>query len=155
MTLLGVVAFGVLSVAFLRRALSHDLYVIINSEGFYDNGSGLWSGAGWIRWKDVAEIRTSTYMGHPSIEIIPADREAFLQRFSWLVRLERTAFGYPPVVLRPPLMPISRDELADQMRRYLQAAHDPDHRASMGTSSNNSSAEADAARTLQHSSCLR
>lgn len=124
----GTVFFLIVSALFLRRAVSSQPYVVITSEGIYDNGSGIWAGAGWIDWDEVADIRVSTYNGRPSVELIPLDKVEFMQRFNWIERIDRISSRYPPVVFRPPLLSIPEDVLAEQLRAYWEAATRPDNR---------------------------
>jgi len=70
-----------------------------------------------------ADVRLSKYQGLPCVELVPKNRERFLQRFSWLERLNRSArFGYPAVALRGPLLPVEPALLAEQIRGYWRNA---------------------------------
>lgn len=121
-SLVGAALFLTLSALFLRRAVSSQPYVVITSEGIRDNGSGTWSGAGWIDWDEVADIRVSTYNGHPSVELILQDEAAFMQRFTWIKRIDHMSFGHSPIVFRPPFLSVPEDVLAKQMRSYWEEA---------------------------------
>ncbi|MGB5472401.1 MAG: STM3941 family protein [Gammaproteobacteria bacterium] len=115
----GIVLFGILGLMFLRRLYSRQPYLVISPRGVYDNASGSWSGAGWIDWSEIADVRLSKYQGLPCVELVPKNRERFLQRFNWLERLNRSArFGYPAVALRGPLLPVEPALLAEQIRGY-------------------------------------
>ena len=119
----GIVLFSILVLMFLRRLYSKEPYLVISSRGVYDNASGSWSGAGWIDWSEIADVRLSKYQGLPCVELVPKNRERFLQRFSWLERLNRSArFGYPAVALRGPLLPVEPALLAEQIRGYWRNA---------------------------------
>lgn len=115
----GVVIFSILGLMYLRRLCSREPYLVVSARGVYDNASGSWNGAGWIDWTEIDDIRLSKYQGLPCVELVPKDRERFLQRFNWLERFNRsTRFGYPVVALRGPLLPVEPAQLAEQIREY-------------------------------------
>jgi hypothetical protein len=64
----------------------------------------------------------------PCVELVPADQDAFLRRFSWLGRMGRNPrLGYPVVAIRGPLLPVGTDILVEQMRAlWLRNRKDPD-----------------------------
>lgn len=53
---LGAGGFAVQAGLYLRSVLSHRPFVVITAQGLYDNGSGIWSGIGWIEWDEVANL---------------------------------------------------------------------------------------------------
>ena len=119
----GIVIFSILVLMFLRRLYSKEPYLVVSARGVYDNASGSWSGAGWIDWSEIADVRLSKYQGLPCVELVPKNRERFLQRFNWLERVNRSArFGYPAVALRGPLLPVEPALLAEQIREYWRNA---------------------------------
>lgn len=121
----GTIAFTVLALIFLRRLLSREPYLVIREDGVFDNASGMWSGAGQIGWREIADIRLSRYQGLPCVELVPENREQFLQRFGWMERINRSLrLGYPAVAIRGPLLPVEPDVLAEQMREYRRCALD-------------------------------
>lgn len=123
--LVGFAFSSILVIAYLRRLLSDEPYLALDSRGVYDNASGTWSGAGWIEWSEIADIRVSTYHNLPCVEIVPKDRARFLKRFGWLGRLDRSErLGLPAVALRGPLLPVEPIVLADRMRAYWRSATD-------------------------------
>lgn len=121
----GFVLFAVLGLRFLRMLVSSEPYLVINTEGILDNASGMFSGAGWIKWEEVADIRLSKYHNLPCVELVLKDRERFLQRFGWAERLNRSyRLGYPTVALRGPLLPVEPAVLVEQIQGYWQRAPD-------------------------------
>jgi hypothetical protein len=121
----GAIVSSVLGIIFLRRLCSREPYLVISVDGIYDNASGMNSGAGQIAWSEIAAIRLTRYHGLPCVELVPKDREQFLQRFSWMERLNRSSrLGYPAVAIRGPLLPVEPDVLVEQMREYRQCALD-------------------------------
>ena len=123
--IVGTIVFDVLGLLFLRRLCSKEPYLVISVDGVYDNASGMLSGAGQIDWSEIADIRLSRYHGLPCVELVPSNRERFLQRFSWMERINRSSrLGYPAVALRGPLLPVAPDLLAEQMREYRRRALD-------------------------------
>lgn len=122
--MVGFVAFILLGLRFFRMMLSSEPYLVINAEGILDNASGMFSGAGWIPWDEIADIRLSKYHNLPCVELVPTDRERFLQRLGWAERISRSSLGYPAVALRGPLLPVEPAVLAEQIQAYWQRAHD-------------------------------
>lgn len=113
----GIVGFSTLGLMFLRRLYSKEPYLIVNARGIYDNASGSWSGAGWIEWSEIADVRLSNYHSLPCVELVLKNRERFLRRFNWLGRINRSArLGYPAVALRGPLLPVEPILLVEQIR---------------------------------------
>jgi hypothetical protein len=119
----GIVLFSILCLMFLRRLYSREPYLVVSARGVYDNASGSWSGVGWIDWSEIADVCLSKYQGLPCVELVPKNRERFLQRFNWLERTNRSArCGYPAVALRGPLLPVEPALLAEQIREYWRNA---------------------------------
>ena len=124
---LGFVAFGWLSLLFLRRLVSEDPLLVLRRYGLYDNASEVFTGRGWIPWSDVEDVRVGSYQGLPSVEVV-LGRSA-LARGSR--RIGRTA-GDPgervTLVLRGPLLPLAPNDLAEEIRQFWQRAdhHDPE-----------------------------
>ncbi|MDH3601252.1 MAG: hypothetical protein OEU26_16670 [Candidatus Tectomicrobia bacterium] len=121
----GVVAFSYLGLVFRRRLNSKEPLLVLNVRGVFDNASGMSSGAGWIEWSEIADIRVSRYHNLPCVEVVLKNREMFLQRFGWMERVNRSSrLGYPAVAIRGPLLPVEPAMLAEQMRTYWQSACD-------------------------------
>ncbi len=117
--LLGVGLFATLALRFLLRLASGEPLLVINARGLQDNASGVFSGAGWIDWAEVAEVRLSTYQGLRAVEIVPRDRQLFLSRLGRVERVARSArLGYPALALRGPLLPLDPAVLAEQIQAY-------------------------------------
>lgn len=122
---LGFVGFATLGFIFFRRLNSKEPYLVIGPAGLYDNASGMSSGAGWIAWSEIADVRLSKYHNLHCVELLPKSRTHFMQRFSWLERLNRSSrLGYPAVAIRGPLLPVEPTVLVEQIRRYWRGAHD-------------------------------
>lgn len=111
-----------LGVVFLCRLRSRKPYVLISTQGVYDNASGTCSGAGFIEWSAIADVRLSRYHNLPCVELVPKNRERFMQRFGWIERINRSSrLGYPAVAIRGRLLPVEPAVLAEQMRMYWQS----------------------------------
>lgn len=121
----GVVGFGKLGLIFFRRLNSSEPYLVITPEGLYDNASGMSSGAGWIAWSEIADVRLSRYHNLDCVELVPKSRRQFMRRFSWLERFNRSSrLGYPAVAIRGPLLPVEPAVLVEQISSYWRGAHE-------------------------------
>jgi len=121
--IVGFIFFTILGLRFFRMLVSSEPYLVINVRGVQDNASGMFSGAGWIAWEEIADVKLSKYHNLPCVELVPKDRGRFLQRFGWVERLGRSSrLGYPAVALRGPLLSIEPSELAERMRAYWRHA---------------------------------
>jgi hypothetical protein len=121
----GFVVFAIVGIIYLRRLMSRQPYLVISKQGVFDNASGVWSGAGWIAWSEIAEIRLSRYHNLPSVELVPSDREQLMRRFGWVERLNRSrTLGYPAVAFRGPLLPAEPSVLVQQMETFWRRERD-------------------------------
>ena len=121
----GIIVFSTLGLLFLYRLYSKKPYLVISANGIYDNASGTYSGAGQIEWSDIADVRLSKYHNLPCVELVPKNRERFMQRFGWIERINRSArLGYPAVAIRGPLLPVEPALLAEQIRECWRSALD-------------------------------
>lgn len=123
----GALGFGTLGLTFFRRLSSGEPYLVIGPDGLHDNASGLTSGAGWIAWSQIGDVRLSRYHNMDCVELVPRDRNDFMRRFGWLERFNRSRrLGYPAVAIRGPLLPVEPAVLVEEIRRYWRGAGDGD-----------------------------
>ena len=115
----GGLGFAVLGLLFIRRLYSKQPYLLINENGIYDYASGIYTGAGFIDWNIIDDIKLSKYHNLPCVELVIKNREQFLREFSILERVNRSKFlGYPAVALRGPLLPIEPRILFKEIVEY-------------------------------------
>lgn len=86
--------------------------VIISEQGILDDSTA--TGAGLVRWEDIAEIRPYRRFLHKCIGIVPRDTNALLstQGFGQRVRMKvDMAMGYPPISIFEIALPVSEERL--------------------------------------------
>lgn len=116
---IGGVGFAVLGLLFVRRLFSNGPYLVINNNGIYDYASGIYSGAGFIDWSEIDDIKLSKYHNLPCVELVLKNRGQFLKRFSIFERINRSKFlGYPAIALRGPLLPVEPHIMIEQIMEY-------------------------------------
>ena len=116
---IGGVGFAVLGLLFIRRLFSNGPYLVINNNGIHDYASGIFSGAGFIDWNEIDDIKLSKYHNLPCVELVLKNREQFLKRFSIFERINRSKFlGYPAIAFRGPMLPVEPHIMIEQIMEY-------------------------------------
>jgi hypothetical protein len=121
--LLGLVFFGPLTVALVLRMVRNRPVLIMDADGFTDQGSLI--SAGYVPWQEVQRIEERPFGRRIFVAVTVTDPEALRARQpAWrrlLYRINgRTAAG--DIFIPDNVLPMSPTELARTMRRLHRAA---------------------------------
>jgi hypothetical protein len=108
--------FGLCFVYALYRLLSPKPAVVISREGIFDNASAV--GAGMLKWEEIAEIYTYTFMGQRMLGIVPRDTEAVIARqplFKRVLAKMNRGMVQAPFNIAQNTLPIPVDELVKEI----------------------------------------
>jgi len=118
---IGVPFFGFGFVYFSYRLLSPKPAVIISDEGIFDNSSMV--SAGMLKWEEISYIFTYDFMGQHFLGIVPVESEAVIGRLPYFKRFflsMNELWGTPPISISETILPVSVDELLEQISEYLR-----------------------------------